>query len=101
MKKLLPLFLVTDLFRLAQNVATWLKIGATRAARSQQLTKLRTDAGSKTARDTAGQIEQLNQRDAALHNIRTFLGGAACPQDASSALGSMRSTTVSLYGASQ
>ena len=54
---------------LAKDVATWLKIGATRAARTEQLAKLRADLDSKTARDTAGQIEQLNRLDAALQQL--------------------------------
>ncbi|HTZ20277.1 MAG TPA: hypothetical protein VMC06_05285 [Opitutaceae bacterium] len=51
---------------LAKDVATWLKTGATRTTRAQQLVKLRADLDPKTARDTAGQIEQLNRLDAAM-----------------------------------
>ena len=54
---------------LAKDVATWLKIGATREARTQQLAKLRAEFDPKTARDIAGQIEQLNRLDAALQPL--------------------------------
>jgi hypothetical protein len=54
---------------LAKDIATWLKTGATRAARARQLAKLRIDFELKTARDTAGQIEQLNRLDTALQQL--------------------------------
>ena len=54
---------------LAKDITTWLKTGATRAARAQQLAKLRTDFDPKTARDAAGQVEQLNRLDATLQQL--------------------------------
>ena len=58
-----------DAVTLAKDVATWLKTGASRDARARQLAKTRAEFDPKTARDTAGQIDQLNRFDAALQQL--------------------------------